>query len=112
MPAFHFNACLIPLNSVQQDACDIHISCDSRIRPRGTSPCNPFHSVFHKLYGTAIENVNVNYINQKKCLELNIAYLFVIDRFALFVVDYLVIGVAFLVIGRVALQAKHDFESF
>ena len=112
MPAFHFNACLIPLNSVQQDACDIHISCDSRIRPRGTFPCNPFHSVFHKLYGTAIENVNVNYINQKKCLELNIAYLFVIDRFALFVVDYLVIGVAFLVIGRVALQAKHDFESF
>ena len=40
------------------------------------------------------------------------SYLFVIDRFALFLVDYLVIGVAFLVIGRVALQAKHDFESF
>ena len=65
MPAFDFSACLIPLNSVQQDACDIHISCDSRIPPRGTFPCNPFHSVFHKLYGTAIENVNVNYINQK-----------------------------------------------
>ena len=31
-----------------------------------------------------------------------------IDRFALFLIDDLVIGVAFLVIARVALQENHD----
>ena len=42
----------------------------------------------------------------------NLSYLFMIHRFALFLIDDLVIGVTFLVISRVALQAKHDFFNF
>ena len=64
---FFFGFLFSPCHSVQQDACDIHISCDSRTQPRGTFPCNPCGTYARKLYGTAIENVilNVNYNNQK-----------------------------------------------